>query len=78
MPLWLTVGLGVLGAVLAIASAIHAMLERQTRIITSEMGRTLAMHIAECPARSRAVSRDDDSGELEVRHWSPSGKLIEG
>ena len=75
MPPWLQIALGVLASVLALGGAIHAMLERQTRLILLEQGKTLAEHIAECPARSRAVVDEDDSGQVESRDWSPSTKL---
>jgi hypothetical protein len=79
MPLWLSIALAVLAAVLAVGGAMHAMLERQTRLLLSEFGRGLAEHVAECPARSRAYVDPDDSGSVPAagRKWSASGRLVQ-
>lgn len=78
MPLWLQISLMVLAAVLAVGTAMHAMLERQTRLLLAELGRSLAVHIADCPARSHAYVDPDDSGSVPAgRKWTQSGRLVQ-
>lgn len=77
MPLWLSIALAVLAAVLAVGGAMHAMLERQTRLLLAEMGCHMAQHIADCPARAHAAPEEDDSGSIPAaRKWTASGKLV--
>ncbi len=77
MPQWLQIGLAVLAAVLAVGAAMHRLLATQTKVLLAELGRSLAVHIAECPARSHAWADPDDSGSIPTAgKWSASGKLL--